>query len=142
MFGITDIFLTKSNTLIGNLHICIYFNVVKITINILKLLESWSTFWHTKILEIFDRIASSESPSQFCPESEFGHSTKIRVFCWRNYVTTCKTHSSFSNKSLGQTLTTDVIQLHLMLWLSSRCAAAAAAVIIRYNPVFRLTTAL
>jgi hypothetical protein len=81
VLGITDIFLTKSEILIGKFShpfLCVCCKNVK---------EKFYSFWkltvlflHTKILEIFDRTVSPESISQFCPVSEFGYSTKIRVF--------------------------------------------------------------
>ena len=96
-------------------------------------------FWHTKILEIFDRVVSSESISKFGPVFEFGHSTKIRVFWWCNcFPIICKANCSFSNKSLVKTLTPDVSRLQLLWWLSSRCGD----IIIRYKAMLSLTTAL
>ena len=76
-----DIFLTKGDILIRS-FIHLYLSVCCKNAN-----EKFCTYWeltvlflHTKILEIFDSIISSESISQFCPVFEFRHSTKISVF--------------------------------------------------------------
>ena len=95
-------------------------------------------FRHTKVLEIFDGIVSSESISQFIPVFVFFHSSKTRVICCFNYLFTCKANSSFSNKSLVTTLTPGVSRLQLRWWLSCRCTA----IFFRYKPKFSLITAL
>jgi len=96
------------------------------------------TLLHTKVFNMFVKVVCSESNAQFFPVFEFGHSTQIRIFCCSNCPITCKANSSFSNRSLVTTLTPGVTGLQLLWWLSSRCAA----IIIRYKPMFSLTTAL